>query len=436
MLIRLVILGLFWLLMAPVSLALDKAVISHQQFSHGHSNMPLRAQLDFAVGRSFFNQPWVAAPATTTARDGLGPLFNANACSACHFRNGRGMSLGEPHQGLLLRLAKPHRYYGEQLQDKSLPGLAPEVAVRLSHRLTEVALAQASNVTLRTPVYQFNAWSQSRIESPNVSARMAPSLIGLGLLQAIPRQQLLAQADPLDDDGDGISGRVNWLVDSNSNAKTIGRFGWKAARATLLQQSAAAFYHDMGLTSGLFSKTECSKLQKQCLSLALGTHSEAEAEVSDKVLTAVVFYLSNLAVPPVRNQDSAQVRLGEAVFEQIQCSACHQKHYTTGPSPYPWLAGQDISPYSDLLLHDMGEDLADQREEGQAQGQEWRTPPLWGLGLVKSVAGKENYLHDGRARTLLEAVLWHGGEAQASKRKVMALDQSHRVALLAFLKSL
>lgn len=424
------------LLITPVILALDKTVIAHKLYSHGHINMPLSAQLDFAVGRSFFNQPWVAAPSTTTARDGLGPLFNANACSACHFRNGRGLPLGQPHQGLLLRLAKPHAYYGEQLQDKSLSRLSPEVAIDLDHRQSQVVLADGRQVTLLKPVYQFNAWSQQRLESPEVSARMAPSLIGLGLLQAIPKQQLLAHADPFDNDGDGVSGRANWLTDSTSKEQTLGRFGWKASQPNLSQQSAAAFFHDMGLTSALFAQAECGQQQQQCLKLAQRTHTSTEVEVSDKVLQAVVFYLSNLAVPPVRNQDSAQVRLGESIFEQIQCSACHQKHYTTGPSPYPWLAGQNISPYSDLLLHDMGAALADQRQEGQALGQEWRTPPLWGLGLVNAVAGEENYLHDGRARTLLEAVLWHGGEAQASKLKVMALSHGHRDALLAFLKSL
>ncbi|MCX4197036.1 c-type cytochrome [Methylobacterium organophilum] len=266
-----------------------------------------------------------------------------------------------------------------------------------------------------------------------VSLRIAPQMIGLGLLEAIPEQALLANADPDDRNGDGISGRPNRVFDQTTRETVMGRFGWKAGQPSLNQQNADAFFNDMGLSTSLFSGNSCTERQTDCLAMPHG----GEPEVSDNILAQVLFYTRNLGVPARRNVDDPKVLAGKTLFHRAGCQSCHVPQFTTAAdAAEPELANQLIRPYTDLLLHDMGERLADHRAEFEASGREWRTPPLWGVGLTQTVSDHSQFLHDGRARNLLEAILWHGGEAEKARQVVLGFDQQERDALLSFLESL
>jgi len=269
-------------------------------------------------------------------------------------------------------------------------------------------------------------------EDVMLSARIALPMIGLGLLEAIPEATLAALEDPEDADGDGISGRRNRVWDVRAGETVTGRFGWKAGQPTLEQQNASAFNGDMGLATTLFPHSNCTPSQLECRRRPAG----GEPEVSDEILDRVTFYARNLAVPDRRNADDPAVAQGMRLFAGSGCAGCHVPELETGDAEDPWLANQRIAPYTDLLLHDMGEGLADHRREFDATGREWRTPPLWGIGLTATVGGNAFFLHDGRARNLLEAILWHGGEAQAAREAVVAMTPDDRKALLAFLESL
>ena len=398
----------------------------------------------FEVGDSFFNQNWVTAPASTTARDGLGPTFNALACASCHTHDGRAKppeNDDDPERGLLLRLSVPgpdgpedDPVYGGQLQDRGILRVPPEG--RISIRYEEVAgtYPDGTPYSLRTPTYSIVDTAFGPLH-PDVtmSPRIAPATIGMGLLEAIPAERILALADPDDIDDDGISGRPNMVTDLRSGNAALGRFGWKAGQPTVEQQSAGAFLGDIGITSVLFPDQNCTDAQQACQD----AHNGGEPEVEDERLATVAFYVQTLAVPAMRDMDDPQVREGAQLFAQANCIACHTpQHVTHASRPVRPLRGQTIYPYTDLLLHDMGEGLADEHQEGQAVGSEWRTPPLWGIGLVPVVSGHTMFLHDGRARGLEEAILWHGGEAQASRDAFTLLSADERAALLRFLESL
>ncbi|MBO1519688.1 di-heme oxidoredictase family protein [Oceanisphaera pacifica] len=424
-------------------------------FSMPAANLSFDKRLDFSVGNSFFRNPWVTAPATTDARDGLGPLFNTNACQGCHIRDGRGHppheladnavsmlvrlsipSDGSPEQQEWLRvhgvINEPH--YGGQLQDMAIPGATPEGKVNIHYHTHNVTLNDGTQVELRDPTVNITQLGYGDL-NPNtlLSARIAPPMIGLGLLEAISETDLLAKEDPNDANGNGISGRANRVWDNQASTTVIGRFGWKAGQPSLRQQNASAFAGDMGITSALFLADDCTDIQA-CDNYPNG----GELEVSEDIMDAVTFYSQHLAVPMRRGLNNPEVIAGEQLFLALGCSRCHTPSYTTGTHNSPALSQQKIYPYTDLLLHDMGEGLADHRPEFLANGQEWRTPPLWGLGYAAEVAGSEDafYLHDGRARTLLEAILWHGGEAEAAKQSVIAMDSTERAQLIAFLESL
>lgn len=421
-------------------------------FSLPAANMPMARRLDFSVGNSFFRNPWVIAPASTGARDGIGPLFNTNACQNCHVKDGRGHP-PEPDAinqvSMLVRLSIPpkddadtdtlHRLgnvpdpiYGLQLQDFAVAPLQAEGQVRVSYREFPVILADGLIVQLREPKLEITDLAYGPLH-PHVqmSARIAPPMIGLGLLAAIPPEDVLLGEDPDDHNGDGISGRANRVWDASGEVTVLGRFGWKAGQPNLSQQNAAAFHGDMGITSGLFAEDNCPASAEICRRLDGG-----QPELSREIQTQVDFYSANLAVPMRRNTQEPAVQLGWQVFNEAGCATCHTPTWITGPSPHEWLSAQTIHPFSDLLLHDMGPGLADNRGEFLADGREWRTPALWGLGLAEAVAGEAFFLHDGRARSPLEAILWHGGEAQASREAVRTLSTTRREALLAFLNSL
>lgn len=424
-------------------------------FSLPSANLAPSRRLDFSVGNSFFRNPWVSAPATTTARDGLGPLFNTNACQNCHIKDGRGhppapnastatstlVRLSVPSDGspahaasLLHQGVVPEPTYGGQLQDMSNPGHAPEAKVRVSYSNVPVRFADGSQVELRQPRLEISRLAYGELHpQTQLSARIAPPMIGLGLLEAIPEAAILANADPDDRNGDGIRGVPNRVWDRTQQRTVLGRFGWKAGQPSLNQQNADAFANDMGLTSAVSSQDNCSNVQAACRAAVNG----GEPEVSDNIMASVLFYTRNLAVPARRAVDDLQVRRGKQLFAQAGCAQCHTPSFTTATTAAePELANQLIRPYTDLLLHDMGEGLADGRAEFQANGRQWRTAPLWGIGLTQAVNGHSQFLHDGRARNLLEAILWHGGEAQHARQQILEFDADQRQALLAFLNSL
>ncbi|KJS72673.1 MAG: thiol oxidoreductase [Pseudomonas sp. BICA1-14] len=422
-------------------------------YSMPSANLAPMRRLDFSVGNSFFRNPWVIAPASTTARDGLGPLLNTNACQNCHIKDGRGhppapdatsavsmlvrlsIPAGPEHAEVVReRGIAPEPSYGGQLQDMAIPGVAPEGKVRLRYSTEQVRFADGTEVELRRPEIELNDLAYGDLHpETRMSLRIAPPMIGLGLLEAIPEEALLANADPDDRNGDGISGRPNRVFDQTSRQTVIGRFGWKAGQPSLNQQNADAFFNDMGLSTSLLSGSSCTDRQTECRAMPDG----GEPEVSDDILAQVLFYTRNLGVPARRNVDDPQVLAGKTLFHRAGCQSCHVPQFTTAAdAAEPELANQLIRPYTDLLLHDMGEGLADDRAEFEANGREWRTPPLWGIGLTQAVSGHTQFLHDGRARNLLEAILWHGGEAEKARQIVLGYDQNERTALLSFLESL
>lgn len=416
-------------------------------FSQPAPGLERMDELFFFVGNSFFNQNWVEAPASTTARDGLGPFFNSRSCAGCHFKDGRGrppLAEGESPTGFLIRLSIPQRdihgaylpepTYGGQFQDQSIMGAQGEGQLSITYTELPGTYPDGTSYTLRQPIYQFENLVYGDMHPETLfSPRVANQMIGLGLLEAIPEETLLSLADPNDRNGDGISGRPNLVWDYYNNRTAIGRFGWKANQPHLLQQVAGAFAGDMGISTSLFPNLSCTATQTDCADLATG----GTPEISDDDLLKVVLYSSVLAVPAQRDFESDPVQEGSRVFESAGCTSCHVPTLQTGIHwTIPALSQQTIHPYTDLLLHDMGEGLADNRPDFQASGSEWRTPPLWGIGLFETVNEHTFYLHDGRARNLEEAILWHGGEAEASREAFLKLSAAEREALLAFLRSL
>ncbi len=415
-------------------------------FSQASSWLSEANRRAFFTGNSFFNLSWVSAPASVADRDGLGPLFNARSCSACHFKDGRGRppEAGGQLTTMLLRISVPGRgphgaplgdpTYGDQIQNDALPGIPPEADVLVDYEELPGTFSDGERYSLRRPRYRleragYGPISDALLKSP----RVAPALIGLGLLEAVPRALLARLADPDDENGDGISGRPNLVVDAQSGALTPGRFGWKAEQPTVLQQCAAAFHADMGLSSALFPRESHTERESACQ----GVPNGGSPEVAPNVLSAMALYARALAVPARRNVEDPSVSHGEELFAQIGCARCHVPTLETAPlAELRELPAETIHPYTDLLLHDLGEGLSDARPTFVAEGREWRTPPLWGLGLVKQVNGHTFLLHDGRARDASEAILWHGGEATAARKAFSALPRSDRRALLAFLGSL
>lgn len=439
--------------------------VNRDAFSQFSTGIGFEGEMNFRIGNSIFRRLWVTAPSSTDSSDGLGPLYNARGCQNCHFKDGRGHPPAanwpdDDAVSMLLRLSIPPQTeeqkkataegrinsvdeptYGGQLQDLSIPGHEPEGKIHISYADTSVTLAGGQTVTLRKPTFSITNTAYGALHPETmISPRVAPQMIGLGLLEAIPDDVIRAKADPEDADKDGISGRVNEVYSMSQNRLMLGRFGLKAGQPTVADQSASAFAGDIGISTPLVQKAagDCTPAQTQCLAAPNGNSQRNDGqEVSQKLFDLVVFYAQNLAVPPRRGPDRPEVLKGKALFHASGCAACHTPSHTTGPlAGNPHLSNQKIWPYTDMLLHDMGEGLADNRPEGKADGREWRTPPLWGIGLTQAVSGHTFFLHDGRARSIEEAILWHGGEAQRARDAYAGLKKSDRDALLAFLKSL
>ena len=397
-------------------------------FSHPAANLTADQQDRFQLGRSPFNFHWPIPV--------LGPLFNSDACIDCHGGNGRGLSQignGALQSQALVRVSLvdgtpgamaevpggdlPVPDLGLQLQDHATVGL-PEVIVTQTWLEHTESYGDGEIASLREPRLDVHRPDGSSLgPDVRISYRQALGAIGLGLLEAVPDATLMALADPDDANHDGISGRVNVVWDSVGQATTVGRFGHKATVASLREQTGAAFANDIGLSNKLFPETD------------------GRRDLSDDQFEQTVFFVSTIGVPAAAPRDAA-ARTGRLLFDDLGCAACHVPTLVTGDAAIPQLAHQMIHPYTDLLLHDVGDLLTDARRDFSADGVEWRTPPLWGLGLVQLVQPGTTFLHDGRARTLAEAILWHGGEAEAAREAFRLAAKPDRDALIAFLETL
>ena len=369
--------------------------------------------LDFITGKALFEKNWVPSFSSTTASDGLGPFYNARSCNQCHPDGRRG------NRQLSLVLHSNDPVYGQQLQKYAIAGLQREAEV-------SVVFADANNQGMPSaPTIELNNLSRGAMTNAALSARIAPSLQGLGLLARIPDDLILAMADAADSNGDGVSGRVNMISD-NAGATSIGRFGWKAGQVSLRDQLARALSLDLGLGNPVFPSAagDCTPAQTECLNAPHGNSSHHDnLEANNQVLDLLLTYVSGLPAPSKTSLGGSQESAGAALFQQSGCAGCHVPSLESGDFR--------LSAYTDLLLHDMGPGLADNLSEGSALGSEWRTPPLWGLGSMQG-----QLLHDGRATTIEEAVWWHDGEGAAARDHYGNLSQQQRNDLNAFLNSL
>lgn len=447
----------------PAGAGTTTFAVNQDSFSHFLDNLSFQQEEQFKLGNALFRKIWVSSPSSTQASDGLGPLFNARGCQSCHIKDGRGHPPFERQSenvSMFLRLSVPpgdddprlamdgviagevgDPVYGTQLQDFAVPGLKAEGRMVIDYADMPVTLADGTVVTLRKPRYSVADLAYGPLaDDVMLSPRLANPMIGLGLVEQIPAEDILALADPDDRDGDGISGRPNWTIEPLSQTVMLGRFGWKAGMATIRSQSAAAFAGDIGISTppADLPHGDCTEQQAACLAMPTGEQERlGVSEAPDPVLDLVTFYAQTLGVPARRDLGDRQVLRGKAAFYRAGCASCHvPKFVTSRAAENPAHRFQLIWPYSDFLLHDMGAGLADNRPEGQADGQEWRTPPLWGIGLTETVSGHTFFLHDGRARSLAEAILWHGGEAQGARDAFVNMSQATRDDLVAFLESL
>jgi CxxC motif-containing protein (DUF1111 family) len=422
-------------------------------FSFPAANLSDEERTRFVIGNSFFKRNWVQAPASTKARDGLGPHFIARSCGGCHVNDGRGTppEAGDQPVSLLIRLSvpgldahggvKPEPTYGDQFDNFAVQGVKPEGKVVIGHREIAGRFADGTAFTLLQPEYGFRDLGYGPMaRDVMVSPRIAPQLIGVGLIEAIPEAEILRNASEQAAAPGAIKGVPNRVWDVFAQQPMIGRYGWKANVASIAHQTAGAFQGDIGITSSVFPDEACTPAQQDCLAAPRGGQGKAP-EIDDKTLGDVVFYQATLAPPARRAPNDAQVLRGQTLFAEAQCAVCHRPSYMTKAGPFPQfsspkLNGQRIWPYTDLLLHDMGEGLADGRPDGLANGRQWKTPPLWGIGQIRDVNGHTRLLHDGRARGVLEAILWHDGEAAASRDRVLKMNAPERDALVRFVESL
>ena len=401
----------------------------------------------FMLGKSFFAVPWVEAPSVTTARDGLGPLFNANSCIACHPSNAQGKLFnkdGFVSRSLIAKLSiksndskehkeslkykgfVPNEIYGGQLSINAIHGIDFEGRVKVDFDEIEVLFPDGEKQILLKPKYSLENLNYGVIsKDTNISYRIAPTLNGMGLIELISDEDILKNVDENDNNSDGISGRANYVYSNITKKEELGKYTWKASVSFLKEQIAAAASNDMGITTSIFPFENCTKAQQKCND---APKARDKIDLPDDRLDAIDYYLKNIKsyTPKV----TKEFEEGLEIFEQISCSKCHVSSFETNK-------GFKVYPYSDFLLHDMGEDLSDGRSEFKASEDEWRTAPLWGLALHEKInAEKPRLLHDGRARTFQEAILWHGGEAKNAKENYMNLPKEKREKLIKFLEEL
>lgn len=420
---------------------------TRKAFAQPAANLDVQRRAKFFIGNAFFNSPWVVAPASTGARDGLGPFFNARSCDACHNNDGRGRppeKAGERLVSLVIQFATPtpgannqpgaDPRYGVNLNPFAVGGVPAEGTIRIQHREIHGKYADGEPYTLLAPTYIFEELAYGELAHDNqFSPRVAPAVFGSGLLEVIAEAQILERRDSDDTNGDGISGRPNHVWDHLAKRTVIGRLGWKSNQPDIAHQTAGAFSSEIGMSTSLRPGQNCTEVQTACRAAPDG----GTPEISDEIFTRIVDYQQMLGVPQRRNLDSAEVKRGAELFLDAGCESCHRATFVTAETTdKPWLSKQTIHPFTDLLLHDMGPELADGRADFEATGNEWRTEPLWGIGLQKQVNGHTRLLHDGRARDVNEAILWHGGEAAQSQQAFLKMPKGEREALLAFISSL
>lgn len=365
-------------------------------------------------------------PVFTDQMGKLGPRYVAHSCIACHVNNGRSLppAVGDPMYQTVVKVASdakgaPHPQLGTALQPRTIKGDSEGSARIARYETTQGKYADGDVYELRKPVYDF-----SGAQPKHFSVRLSPQLVGLGLLEAIREDDILNLADPEDRDGDGVSGRPQIVVDVETKQQRLGRFGYKAGQPRLRHQIAGALNSDMGVTTTVANTLD-------------GNTKSSPVEVSDEGLANLERYIALLGVSAQRSLDDVEAMRGKQLFTEARCTACHTPSITTSSyHPFAELRDQKIQPFTDLLLHDMGEGLADTLGEHTASGAEWRTAPLWGIGLTDGVSGGEAFLHDGRARTLEEAILWHGGEGEIAKEAFRKMARQDRDALIRFVRTL
>ncbi len=439
------------------------SIKNNNQFSDPDPLLRGTAVGDFQLGNALFRKLWSIGTTSVRSADGVGPLFNSRSCQRCHLKDGRGNPPGDEHSfspSLVFQLATStntaqqitgedavvqtasDQHYGQQIQPFAANGLHGEANIFVRYTADEFTYPDGSKLNLNRPAYRIENLAHGDLgNNTTLAPRVAPPMLGLGLLQAIPADRIKAQADPEDANQDGISGRANFGYSLANQQTMLGRFGWKASAPTIKDQVAVAFSVDMGLSTPLINVHygDCTEAQTECRRIArIHANGDAEPEVSPDILDLVTLYSENLAVPTPRNQNHADYIAGEALFSAIGCQQCHTPSFVTGTddSIDAHLRVRTISPYTDLLLHDMGPELADTQRQGFAFANEWRTPPLWGIGLTQTVNPMARFLHDGRAASIEEAIIWHGGEAEQAKLAFSQLEQAQREQLLFFLHSL
>ncbi len=427
--------------------------INTNAYSHASTALsPLQA-MDFNLGNALFRRVWATGIGSARSSDGLGPLFNSRSCQRCHRKDGRGhppLVPDEPAVSFIMQLESDRKQktpqgdqtYGKQLQPFAVPGMLAEGNVSIRYEEVVYTYPDASKTSLMKPIYRIRDLQQGELaKSTILSPRVAPQMIGLGLLAAIPKHSIMKNVDPDDANQDGISGQANYGYSLLHGETMLGRFGWKASAPTIKDQVAAAFATDMGLSTPLIHTDygDCTDKQTKCQEEALRTDDSNEiVEIKPAMFDLISFYSANLAVPKTRHSSPQKRAQGRKLFNAIGCQKCHTEHFTTSDSNEipEHFRKQQIWPYTDLLLHDMGEALSDLSRSGFAADNEWRTAPLWGIGLSQTVNKKTKFLHDGRARSIEEAILWHGGEAESSRDHFAQLSKQDRQVLLQFVNNL
>ena len=431
-------------------------VENKNSFSLSSRNLEEHMRINFLVGNALFERMWEdSSISKNIAKDGLGPFFSARSCESCHINDGRGhipITNKEDKISVVIQIsqniAQSNDYiknieddiYGGQISEFAVKDVLKEADIIIDYKYSLEMYEDGRVVELRRPIIKIDNLNYGDFnESTIFSARIAQPMIGLGLIEHISDQSLLMNEDIDDTNKDGVSGKANKVWDIQKEKLAIGRFGWKAAQPSVYQQTADAFYHDMGLSNKLYSNPfNCTSKQVECAKAISGNSEEYDdLEVSNDQLDLVTFYSSQLGVPARRSINAENVKKGKEIFFALNCNSCHVESFTTGDTgSHANLNNQIIYPYSDFLLHDMGESLSDGVSEFFAQGSEWRTPPLWGIGLTSIVSDEYGYLHDGRARTIEEAILWHGGEANEIIQNYKKLKKNEVNQLLSFINSL
>jgi len=448
-LVLMLVLGLFsWQVTGQILHSEPKKIPDNEVYLQPVAGLSYAQLRLFKEGEKEFKVPWVVFP-LLGGHWGLGPTYIANACSVCHVQAGRGRTVDNAViVQQLLRVSipgqgphgepNPHPHYGDQIQvfgvnvglkENLKPG---EADVFVDWIFSSVTLTDGSKVELRRP--------HIRIENLNfgllgndvmTSLRNTQVIFGMGYLEAVPEASLIQIA--ADQKLQGLNGRLNYVWDDIHKTKALGRFGWKANQPSIRQQIVAAFLGDMGVTSSLYIEENCPPVQTICRAMPPGNRPE----LLDYNWDQMEFWQAALAPPLARKMNDPQVQRGEQLFKQAGCAACHVPELITGEYPLlPLISLTKFRAFTDLLLHDMGDELADGRPDFLAGPRDWRTPPLWGIGLSERVNGSTHLLHDGRARNVLEAILWHGGEGKSAKDAFSKMNSDEREALIAFVHAI